>query len=156
MLEESAVTWWKWLLAGAAGGAIAVYLLTPPPPVKEVIKIHEVVKWKTVEHIRTLPGTVTVLKPDGSTEITGRIEFTRSSEGGVTRDTEHQRESDRPSWRVLVSAGALLPRPAFQLGMDYRIGLLFNKIGIGAGVLGEWPFGSYVPTRGGVRLILTF
>ena len=150
------MTWWKWLLAGAAGGGLLVYLLTPAPPVKEVIKVHEVVKWRTVERIKTLPGATVYLEPDGSARIEGGVEWTRSSEGSVTRDTEHLRESDRPSWRVAVSAGAFLPRPAFQLGMDYRIGSLFNKIGIGAGVVGEWPLGSYVPTRGGVKLLVTF
>lgn len=68
--------------------ALALLLFLRPQPVKTENKVEtrEVVKWKTRETIRTLPGSVVSLGPDWTATIEGPVEITRSSEGDSQKD----------------------------------------------------------------------
>ena len=153
-----AVNWKRVALAGWGAAIVACFLLfRSPSPARVEIKTvtKEVVKWKTTEHIVTRPGATVYLAADGSTTITGPVEIGRTSEGSASRYQESNTKMDS-GWNIALWAGAALPRPALCLGADYRIGTLFNRVGIGAGVWGELPVGIWIPNRGGVRLSLTF
>ena len=145
---------WKWFAGGVGIGAILLYLLLPPRVETRTVT-HEVVKWKTVERITAGPGAVTTLHPDGTTTIAGPIEFTRSAEGGVTRDTDTSVRAHRPAWRVMVSTGAFLPRATWQVMAAARVGhVLFLDVGVYAGVEGHLT--GVMPSRFGGGVVLTF
>ena len=115
--------WWMWLLIGIVAGAGGSYFsFTPRVNTTTVTK--EVIKWKTVERIKTMPGAVTTLRPDGTTVIEGPVEFTRSSEGGVTREAETSVIlSRRSDWSLGGGIGIkpFVPVPIYVVSFGKRI-----------------------------------
>ena len=134
------------------------YLLSPSPPARVEVKTvtKEVTVWKDHTVIRTLPGATIYRDAAGGTTITGPVVLDSQAEGSTSRTVDSHSTIESKGWDIAFSAGVLLPRPAVQVGIDYNIGTLFRKVGVGVGVIGEWPWTSYVPNRGGVRVTLTF
>ena len=136
-------------------GALASRLFIKPQ-VREVIKVQEriVTKWRTTEHIRTLPGATVYIGADGSTIISGPVDITRSSSGEGETNRQTIATKEPAHWVWLAGAGASTGwRTAVSIDLyaGRRVGELFGSdIGIVASV-GLSP--AAVPKRVGLALI---
>ena len=141
--------WW------AGGGVLLLafllgrYSMKAPVEVKTV----EVVKWKTVEKIKTLPGSTTTLRPDGSTVISGPVEIGRQTQGEKQAQTETKPLP--PAWHAVVAGTLHYPNPAWGVSLTFRIGEVLT-LPVGAVLSVESRLTSYVPDRFGVGLAFSF
>src|SRR5678815_2433845 len=150
--KEAPAMTWKWW---AGGGVLLLAFLLGRYSVKAPMEVKtvEVVKWKTVEKIKTLPGSTTTLRPDGSTVISGPVEIGRQTEGD--RSLSSVSKPLPPSWHALVSASLLYPRPSWGCSLTFRIGEMLT-LPIGAVVGAEGPLTTVIPNRASVGLALSF
>lgn len=148
------MTWKGWLAIG--GGFLLMGFLLgraslKPQPAE--VKTVEVVKWRTVEHVHTLPGATVYLQSDGTTVITGPVDLNRESEG--ERALTSQSHQAPPPWHVVTAASLHYPNPSWEVSLTFRIGEILT-FPIGAVVSGEGRLSSYLPTRFGAGIAVSF
>ena len=103
-------------------------------------------------------GAKATLNTDGSIEIAGPFSLDGKGKSEERIETHHRETTtSKPAkaWTIQASVGAMLPRAAIVVGMDYNVGkiLIFN---VGAGARVEMPFGIWTPNRFGAALTLSF
>ena len=156
MLDALKERWWvAWIIILAL--VLLLTMRSQPTKIETRVVTHEVIKWRTHETLRTLPGAVITLAPDGTKTISGPVEISSTSEGDASKTSDtHTVQSTRVrAYHVLCGAGALLPRAEWTAFAGANIGHLFF-LDIGGFIQVQAPLGSYLPKQFGLGVLATF